>query len=283
MHNRRKFLLQSTLAAGSFVFSNPSKARSLSFSDSSSVVAEKLSILNLHNLQNLSHKVSNLHPRLQQFFKNKNYTTLLLSTGNIVQTSNASKETHIEKLRLLKNAGCEAVVPQSQDLKNGLSYYEELTNECELTSLSKNFENNNLLPYHIVYKGNIKVGIIGNDVTQNGSIESDVNEMAARLNKTSLFLKNEACHLVVSMNPYNNGNGCSKKEEKALAALTKNIDVIVSSNGTLKQPTTFIVKNTERHDVVLNYQGTESSYLKNINISFNSRMEKTAFSLSKVL
>ncbi len=288
MQNRRKFLLQTTLAAGSFVFLKPLKAAALSPANTS-LSAEKLTILHLNTLQKLSQKTSllPLPNKLPALFKNRNSNTLLLSTGNSMGSKSASKVQHIEKLTRLKRAGCDAIVPNCKDLENGFPYFTELTDECKLTSLAGDNHqttDGNILPYHVTMKGNIKVGIIGNGLLNQGKfINNEVEEIAFRLNKTAEFLKtNHDCNLIVSMNPYNShSNTCHKTEEKELAALTKNIDVIVSSNSTQKHAVTYIVKNALRHEIVLNYEGTDSPYLKGIDISLNSKMEKTNFALRR--
>jgi|GEM_PF-6259907 len=290
MKNRRSFLQQTTLAAGAFAFLKPLKTFALS-PGSSSAIAGKLSILHLNNLETWSKLPANsLSFSFRDFsnsINNKNSNTLLLGTGNIFGDESESEENHVEKFTRLKKAGCDAVVPGYKDLEKGSEYYNELAAKCKLKSLGEAIDangNSDIFSYHIVQKGKIKAGIIGNDLLHDNPTTISVENVAAKLNKTAKFLKEtHHCHLIVSMNPYNN-NGkkvCNKSAEKKLAAMTKHIDVILSSNYTSTRPATFVLRNAIKNEVVLQYQDMESSALKGLDISFNNNMEKAGFSLRK--
>lgn len=279
MQNRREFLLKSTVAAALFTFIKPLKGFAiLPINTSKSSV--RLSILNLNNFDPVLSKLSaNSFSGLLTGVKQGH--SLLLGTGNIIGKGNSSKTAHMEKMSWLKDVGCDAIAPDLNDLEKGADYYNELAEECSVTSLGESLISySGYLPHHIVQKGNIKVGVIGNNSTMH---HLTAKEIAEKLDETATILKTvHHCHLIVSMNPCNNINVRPKSRDREIAASTEKVDVIVSSNTTTKNPVTYIVRNALKHEVIINYQGKESAILKGLDISFDEELKKTRVAVRRV-
>jgi 5'-nucleotidase len=131
-------------------------------------------------------------------------------------------------------------------------------------------------PYTIIYKGGKKIGIIGVMLDLNGYVSKRAIEGLTYknpvpiVNKLAKRLKSkEKCDLVIVLSHLGyKGSGKKRPGDIELAALTKNVDIIIGghSHTFLEEPT--IVKNSAGNGVIVNQTGAHGVYVGRIDINF---------------
>ncbi|MCW3107836.1 MAG: 5-nucleotidase [Segetibacter sp.] len=254
MTNRRKFLVHTTLAAGAMV-TKPLKSLALNSVPASSSI-NKLSIIDLSTVSDFHHtlhKVSNITLASKS-------ASLIFATTGIPSNNTGGKE----QLYQLKQAGCDVLLDKTID--------GEKENHEYLSRTSA------ILPFTILNKGDIKIGVISEGVSLKDPVTS-INETAAYLKKF------HSCNLIVVVHPEQdiNANAANKYFDREFVAFTKDVDVIISRNNPVDRLRTYVVRNSERNEVIIINQGKETSITKAIDISFNNKKEKVRMAISPVL
>lgn len=183
-----------------------------------------------------------------------NHNNLVLAhTGNKISGSGA--QPHLTKLKnknynlILLHAGDQT--PAKQD------GYDASMHTGESCSVAAG-------DYKIIYKGNIKTGII---TATSQSALPDINSLAAYLKKE----KN--CNLVVCLSQlgYKTTTGLNDLE---LAAQSTHLDIIIGGHATdfCKSPVTALNKNKE--EVIINHAATEGLAMRKIEIGFDNKGRK---------
>jgi len=288
MPGRRTFLRQTTLTAVSFVFVKPFKGFSHTATNSLEPFV-KLSITNFNNYEAFANQLTG--SAISSFVNNSGVASstkshgLLLATLKSFNRKNTSKTEHIQELNRLKGYGCDAIIPVEEELANHSKYYKELVHQHDLPCVvcAELCDDNNLLPYKIILKGNIKIGLLANNSSAGQNLTT--KEIAEKLDKTATILKTKhGCHLTVSVNNQQSdySNEYWGRKEREVAALTKEIDVIVGSKQTARYAVTYVVRNALHGEVLITYQGKEDKSLTALDISFNKGMEKTNVTIRKI-
>lgn len=124
--------------------------------------------------------------------------------------------------------------------------------------------------YHILYKDNIKIGMIRITV---GSDE-EIN----RINTVSKWLKKEKdCQLVVCLSDlgYKNDHG---PDDLKLAKLSSNLDVIISGNCSNFSHNSNIILNRNKEEVIISHSADQLNSMGKFSIGFNDNMQKNSIS-----
>jgi len=143
---------------------------------------------------------------------------------------------------------------------------QELNYDASPSSLNKKFTD----PYQIVFKGDIKVGII----TANYQERDLVN----RMNSLSAFLKKDKqCDLVICLSQLGYKNRHSM-DDITLAGKSESIDVIIGKHAlnSPKQPVT--VANRNREEVIIRHTADNETAIGTIRIDFNKLGNKSNIS-----
>jgi 5'-nucleotidase len=182
--------------------------------------------------------------------RNNADNVLLLDAGNTYSGNTDHNNKHSETLQLMQEAGYDAVLPGKHDMDTDSSYLQK--------------HKSNMKPYRIVWKGNIKVGVI----SANEDADA-VNEIAAKLKQR------QHCDLVVCLSQlgYMHKN---KMDDRKLAAASTHIDVIIGSGSRTFMKRPEIVLNKNRSEVIINHAGHSGIVLGKINIHFNSDRQKSS-------
>ncbi len=173
---------------------------------------------------------SSLSPSNSFFSKNKNLMLL--------HTSDVSSKNELQIVKAIKN------VKNEND--NSLYLHTCTKNENTLLQSSdvqlSQLENKE---YKIIYRGNIKLGII--------NTAENTSEVFSKVNTISTYLKKErSCNLVICISSlgYKNIDGI---DDINLAAQSLNLDVILSNHTTNYINKPFIAANSKKEEVIINH------------------------------
>ncbi len=237
MSSRRRFLTQGSLTAAALLITKPFTA-----------VAAKLGPV--------------------AGFSTKNNLLILAHTGNKFGANQTGIARDIYNLKqqtgnlLMFHAGDKAPGSAGPDI------YDALANSGENRSIASN-------DYRIIYKGDIKTGVINTTGSSDCSI--------SRINELSAYLKNEKnCHLVVCLSQlgYKTEAGLNDIE---LAEASTHLDVIIGDNPQNFSARPVIARNKNNAEVVINYTGENGLALQKIEIGFDAGGKKNHTVLNKTV
>jgi hypothetical protein len=129
--------------------------------------------------------------------------------------------------------------------------------------------------YRIIYKGNIKTGVIA---ATNGK-ECSIN----RINELSACLKNEKnCQLVVCLSQlgYKTKEGLNDLE---LAEASTHLDVIIGDHAEDFTARPIIARNRNKAEVIINYTGEGGLAFRKIEIDFDADGQKNRAVLNRTV
>jgi hypothetical protein len=196
-------------------------------------------------------------------FNINNNSLILAHTGNAISFAGNQNLQHISKLKynftnlIMLHAGDTA--PAIQPV------YDASLHSGENYSISAN-------DYKIIYKGDIKTGVITAD---NKSASTD------NINAIALYLKKEKnCHLVVCLSQlgYKSTTGLN---DLALAASSTHLDVIIGGHATDFCTHPVIARNRNKEEVIINYAANNGLALRKIEINFSKEGKKNQVAFSK--
>jgi 5'-nucleotidase len=255
MPSRRKFLVQGTLATTAMLVAKPFQ----SIAGTTSTNSNTLTLLHTNDICNKLSPMGagSMYNGLGGFRqtaamirteRNTARNVLLLDAGNTYSGNTDHDSKHSETLQLMQEAGYDAVLPGKQDMNTDSSYLQQHQSKMK--------------PYRIVWKGNMKIGVI----SANEDADA-VNEIATKLKQR------QHCDLVVCLSQlgYTNKN---KMDDRKLAAASTHIDVIIGSNSRTFMKRPAIVLNKNRSEVIINHAGHSGIVLGKINIQFDSERNK---------
>lgn len=158
---------------------------------------------------------------------------------------------------LLVHAGNAAVAPSSP------RYEVIMKNETPVHS-----------DYHIIYKGNLKIGILR-------AAEGDKDALS-RINEQSAWLKKtKGCKIVICLSDlgYSNKNGL---DDRKLAKASTDIDIILSGHPTniCKQP--FVSRNAHKQEVIINSASGYVYDFGNVEIGFDDLGRKNHVAINNL-
>ena len=223
MHNRRKFLIQSGMAATALFVAKPYQTFA-GISGNAQISGNPNRLLFLHTGTPGDSRVINQIRSL----KNKNTNLLLINSGKTLSLNPANIKFDV-----------------SRGDKN------LLTDPAD---------------YRILYKDNIKIGLI--------TISAGSNEEVSRINTVSKWLKKEKnCQLVVCLSElgYKNVHG---PDDLKLAEVSTHLDVIISGDSKNFSEDSNIILNRNKEEVIISHSADNLNKLGMFSIGFNSKMQK---------
>ena len=232
MNTRRKFLFNGSLAATALLTAKPFTS-----------IANSLSPVTGYSINN-NHLV-------------------LAHTGNAVHTGSNQAMQHITKLRnnnpnlIMLHAGDKVAANQPM---YDASFYSDESNPASAND------------YKIIYKGDIKTGIIIAD-SKSASTDS--------INALAIYLKKEKnCQLVICLSQlgYKSSTGLN---DLTLAAASTHLDVIIGGHADDFCNRPVIAQNKNKEEVIINHAATNGLALRKIEIGFDKRGKKGQVVFSK--
>ncbi len=196
-------------------------------------------------------------------FSFNNNSLVLAHTGNAIHTGTGLA---VQQITKLKNSAANLILLHAGDTAPALQpLYDASMHAGESFSISAG-------DYKIVYKGDIKTGII--------TVNSKTN-VADKINALAVYLKKEKnCNLVVCLSQlgYKSETGL---DDLALAANSTHLDIIIGGHATnfCKSPMTALNKNKE--EVIINHAGTNGLAFRKIEIGFDNRGRKNQLAFTR--
>lgn len=222
----------------------------------------------------------------------ENPNVLLLDAGDIFQGTPYFNyyggELEFKLMSMMKYDACTI---GNHDFDNGLEGIVAQMPHATFDFISSNYDFKNTVmdgfvkPFKIFYKNGIKVGIFGLGIELTGLVDKNNYKETVYNNPVELaqemvhILKQEKkCDLIICLSHlgYNYKTEPNKICDLKLAALTKDIDLIIGghTHTFLDKPT--IVKNIEEKEVLVNQVGCYGINLGRIDFYFDSNKQKSS-------
>lgn len=224
--------------------------------------------------------------------RKENDNVLLLDAGDIFQGTPYFNYYGGElEFKLMSMMKYDLATMGNHDFDNGIDgFYSQLHNaNFDFVSANYDFKNTVLdgivKPYKIFIKNGIKVGVFGLGVELDGLVDKKNyketvynNPLEITQDIVSTLRKKEKCDLVICLSHlgYQYKNEPDKISDLKLAALTKDIDLIIGghTHTFLDKPT--IVKNLDNQDVLVNQVGCYGINLGRIDFYFDTDKSKSS-------
>lgn len=234
---------------------------------------------------------------LIQSIRKNNPNVLLVDAGDIFQGTpyfnfyKGKPEMHAMSLM-----GYEAATLGNHDFDLGMDNLalQMQYADFEFVNCNYNFYNtpleNKVIPYHILHKGGIKIGITGVGIELKGLVPDalctgvEYTDPIQAANETAHFLKTKKrCDWVLCLSHLGFDYQNQKVSDKVLAAESEHIDWIIGghTHTLLQNPVT--IKNRKKQDVGINQVGWGGLYLGRIDIFFNHKKEPAYVSKKHVI
>lgn len=181
---------------------------------------------------------------------------------------------HTPSQSAVQNLGYHAILPNAKETTH------RTTQVASNLKAGNNDQAENIHPYKIIYKGNVKIGVVGavghpTDQTEKNTL-NEVN-LVAELLKTK-----HHCNLVVCISNlgYSNKNNI---DDKTLAAESVFLDVIIGNRTDVDyKKSSAVVLNKNKSEVILNYTNESDVMIGNLQIGFDEAGNKNKISFSNV-
>jgi 5'-nucleotidase len=234
---------------------------------------------------------------LIQSIRKNNPNVLLVDAGDIFQGTpyfnfyKGKPEMHAMSLM-----GYEAATLGNHDFDLGMDNLalQMQYADFEFVNCNYNFYNtpleNKLIPYHILHKGGIKIGITGVGIELKGLVSDalctgvEYTDPIQAANETAHFLKTKKrCDWVLCLSHLGYEYSNQKVSDKVLAAESEHIDWIIGghTHTLLQKPVS--IKNRKNQEVGINQVGWGGLYLGRIDIFFNHKKEPAYVSKKHVV
>ncbi|MDO7172844.1 bifunctional metallophosphatase/5'-nucleotidase [Mariniflexile sp. AS56] len=229
---------------------------------------------------------------LIESLRQENPNTLLLDAGDIFQGTPYFNYYGGElEFKLMSKLKYDAATIGNHDFDNGIDGLYAQLPHAEFQFISANYDFSNTImdthvkPYKIFNKGGIKIGVFGLGIELDGLVDSamyketkylDPVEMAQEMTRTLKTV--EKCDLVICLSHlgYSYRTDPDKICDLKLAALTKDIDLIIGghTHTFLSKPT--VVKNNDDKNMLVNQVGCYGINLGKIDFYFDANKNKSA-------
>lgn len=223
---------------------------------------------------------------------------LLLDAGDIFQgTPYFNKFGGEPELKLMSQMGYDAATIGNHDFDNGLNELEKMLPFAKFPFICSNYDftdtpmEGKTIPYKIINKGGIAIGIFGLGVELDGLVEKrlygntkflDPIETAARM---AFKLKKEMnCGIVICLSHLGFKYSSNKISDVALAQRSKNIDIIIGghTHTFLDAPQSF--NNSDNKEVIVGQAGWAGLRLGRIDCFYErKKAKKTILGSSMIL
>ncbi len=295
MQTRRKFIGQAALTAGALFTSN-------------SVIA---GLEEMNSIQRLTILHTNdVHSRLEPFpmdgsknqglggvapraamikkIRNEQQHVLLLDAGDIFQgTPFFNLYKGEPEIKAMTAMGYDAVTMGNHDFDLGLENFALQLQHASFPVLLCNYDlsstamESKYIPYTIVRKGKLKIGITGVGIELRGLVPDNLYgntkylEPIQKLNETANILKKEKdCDIVICLSHLGSKYKDNKVSDEVLAKETEHVDVIIGGHTHSFYDAPLVYKNKKGDDVLVNQVGWSGIVLGRMDFEFERGKKK---------
>ncbi|CAH8294868.1 5'-nucleotidase [Mariniflexile fucanivorans] len=229
---------------------------------------------------------------LIESIRNENPNTLLLDAGDIFQGTPYFNYYGGElEFKLMSKLKYDVATIGNHDFDNGINGLYAQLPHAEFEFISANYDFSNTImdthvkPYKIFIKDGIKIGVFGLGIELDGLVDPAMSKETKYLDPieitqdmTQLLKTNEKCDLVICLSHLGYGykTNPNKISDLKLAALTKDIDLIIGGHTHTFLPKPTVVKNIEGKNMLVNQVGCYGLNLGKIDFYFDANNNKSA-------
>jgi 5'-nucleotidase len=213
---------------------------------------------------------------------------LLLDAGDIFQGTPYFNVFGGEvELKAMSTLAYDCATMGNHDFDNGLEGFNHMLPFANFPFVTSNYDfsdtllNKKTKPYHILSRGQLKIGLIGLGIQLDGLVNNkmfgntqylDPIEMA---NKSAKLLKKEhQCDVVICLSHLGYKYDSNKISDLSLASQSENIDVIIGGHTHTFLEKATLVTNKKGEKVFVNQAGWSGLLLGRIDLKFNHKKKK---------
>lgn len=290
MYNRRRFITQSALAAGSVLagsilskaeaFAPPAKLTILHTNDTHSRL-DPFPMDGGRN-QGLGGVVerADIIKKIRQEVEH----VMLLDAGDIFQgTPYFNIYKGEPEIKAMTTMGYDATTIGNHDFDAGMeNLAKQLDDHARFPMIVSNYDftgtpmEQKFVPHQIIKKGKLKIGILGLGIELKGLVPDNLYGSTKYLdpiqkgNEVAGILKNkENCDMVICLSHLGFQYRDNKVSDNTLAKETENIDVIIGGHTHTFLDAPVVVKNKKNNDVVINQVGFAGINLGRLDFEFS--------------
>lgn len=230
--------------------------------------------------------------RLIETIRNENPNTLLLDAGDIFQGTPYFNYYGGElEFKLMSMLKYDAATIGNHDFDNAIDGLYDQLPHAKFDFIISNYDFSNTIldthtkPYKLFKMDGIKIGVFGLGIELNGLVDPamyketkylDPVEMAQEM--TRILKIQEKCDLVICLSHmgYTYKNNPEKISDLKLAALTKDIDLIIGGHTHTFLPKPTLVKNSIDKTMLVNQVGCNGINLGRIDFYFDTLKNKSS-------
>lgn len=212
---------------------------------------------------------------------------LLLDAGDIFQgTPYFNLYKGEPEIKAMSMMGYDASTMGNHDFDGGIDNFAHQLQHANFPIINCNYDFSNtslkdkVIPYKIVEKGKIKIGILGVGVELNGLVPDNLYgntvylDPIKKANETAAILREKGCHLIICLSHLGDKYDDAKVSDEILAQQSYDIDLIIGghTHKTFAQPRRYTNKNNG--DCLVNQVGWAGINLGRIDYFFEGKSLK---------
>lgn len=295
MLNRRKFLSQSVLAAGSLLaapligrsaglFETPAQLTILHTNDTHS----RIDPFPMDGGRNAGMGGVAARSELIRRIRSEEDQVLLLDAGDIFQgTPYFNIYKGEPELKAMTAMGYDAATVGNHDFDAGIENLAmQMSAHARFPMIISNYNFSGTpmeslaVPYKIFRKGKLKIGVTGVGIELNGLVPGNLYgktvylDPVQKLNETAAELKKKNCDLIICLSHLGYKYSDNKISDILLAKDSENVDLIIGghTHTFMNQPET--IKNKKGEDVIINQVGFAGLQLGRLDFVFEEGKKK---------
>lgn len=296
MHNRRRFIQQSALAAGSLLLG----AKGTMAAELFDAAPKKITILHTNDThsridpfpmdgsRNEGQGGVAARSALIQKIRNEEEHVLLLDAGDIFQgTPYFNMYKGEPEIKAMTAMGYDAATVGNHDFDAGVENLAlQLNSYAKFPMIVSNYDFSGTamesiaVPYKIFQKGGLKIGVLGVGIELQGIVPQEMYgatkylDPIAKANETAALLQSKNCDLIICLSHLGYKYNYNKVSDIVLAKESENIDLIIGghTHTFLEKPD--VIKNKKDNEVVINQVGYAGLQLGRLDYVFSRQKKK---------
>jgi 5'-nucleotidase len=240
----------------------------------------RLGSFNLGRLNSIG-GLNNIYSTLKQ-----DSTSNLLLDGGDFLNENGTFEDHRSMIAMMNKTGYYAATLGDKELSNGEDHLASLMPLMDFKLVSCNYEfgnpglKSNILKFDIVNYNRYRVGLtgVGPDIQSRSSAGIRYHHPYKIANEVASYLKQELnCDMVICLSHLGLQQDKGQPDNRTFAMLSKNIDVIISGHNNAIAHPQFVLRNSQKSQVVIGNAAYGGSILGKLNFTFNEQKAMQLF------